>query len=168
MSTYATYLGIPEIYTDEKLHELFEQYKRLAYAIQTWNPRIVFIPPADFAEGLMYGVLRIATAPPESEYSEMTKFKTGDQVTRIRPAGAGGLLFDAIGEVQINPCWIIRDYDFKAMEAEGRAKAEASFPINVENMERFADHVFVLWRTPDTGDIICREWIADDKLELKS
>jgi hypothetical protein len=168
MSTYANYLGIPEIYTDKELNDLFQQYISLAKDIEQWNPRVIFIPPVDYAEGLMHGVISIAVAPPESEIAEMSKYKVGDEVKRVRPVGASGLLFDAIGEVQINPFWIERFNDFNALEAEGRDKAEGSFPINAENMKRLADHVFVVWRASDTGDIICREWISEDKLELKS
>jgi len=150
-----------EIYGDEELTKLFEQYKSISYKIQQWNPRVVYLGPAEYAEELMIGVLRIATASPESEYA-LDKFKVGDRVRRGDGGFSGGVIKD--GKVLINPSWIVKDNDFKALEAEGRARAEADFPINVDNMERFAELVFVEWYEQD-GRPVCRGWHSPNQLE---
>jgi hypothetical protein len=72
-----------------------------------------------------------------------------------------------VGTVQINPMLLERDNDFTALEAEGRAGAEAQFPIDAERMAYLANCVFVEWRSPeDSVDrIFCREWIAPEKIQ---
>jgi hypothetical protein len=160
--------SVPEIYTNQQLNDLFENYKRLGYQIQHWNPRTIFIPPADWAEERTITVIRRLTAEPESEDAmDATKFHIGDKVRKIKKQN--GFIDQCTGVVEINSSLIALDVDFKALEIKGRAKPidhlpDGPFPVDAELLERLAVLVFVAWYAPD-GYVVCREWVAPEKLE---
>ncbi len=150
--------GNPVIHGDTELRKLFESYQSLCREV--WDPKVVPLGPSEWAEEITIGVLRIATAEPESEYAPDTKFRVGYRVRRRD--GITGLATQD-GEVVINSAWVVKNNNFRALEAEGLDISS----LDVENMEHLAELVMVRWYAPD-GGVICEGWHDPESLELKA
>lgn len=149
--------GMPETHGDTELRKLFELYQSLCRDV--WDPKVVYLGPSEWAAEITMGVLRIATALPEDEYAPDHKFRVGDRVRRCD--GITGLATQD-GEVVVNSAWLVKDNDFRALEADGLDIGG----LNVENMERNAELVMVRWYAPD-GGVICTGWHSPEQLELR-